>query len=63
MSNEKIKYRYSGKLSKMFWKVIDELPDNENSEMYSLGVALQNLEEQVLNRLSVLKENSVNKKH
>lgn len=50
---KKIKYRYSGDGSKDFWKLVNSLehPDGAWSELYSLGVALQNLEEQVLQRL------------
>ncbi len=50
--NRELKYRYSGKKGKKFWNIVNGFPESERSEMYSLGVALQNLEGQVLKRMS-----------
>ena len=48
-----MKAHYSGKKSKKFWKIINEdLGIIERNELYSLGVALQNLEGFVLKRLN-----------
>lgn len=49
---KKIKYKYSGKKSEKFWDAINKMNISEQSEMYSLGVALQNLEHQVIKRLN-----------
>jgi hypothetical protein len=53
---KRIAYHYSGDNSRSFWNAIKKLRDNKDkreywNELYSLGVALQNLEEQVLRRL------------
>jgi hypothetical protein len=45
-------YHYSGDESKKFWKRVNSLPEPDNMVVYSLGVALQNLEEQVLRALT-----------
>ncbi len=50
MKEKKIKPNYSGKKSNDFWNKIATLKKN-HGEMYSLGVALQNLEHQVLKQL------------
>ena len=40
---------YAGELSKDFWQVVNhEVPKDSWGELYALGVALQNLEHQVL---------------
>ena len=63
MSEEKLSHRYSGNKSKKFWRIVDKLPNEvDRNEIYSLGVALQNLEAFVLKRLNDVKPNSVNKK-
>jgi hypothetical protein len=46
-----MKPRYSGKKSTKFWKQVKGLYSPGYEEMYSLGCALQNLEEYVLGRL------------
>ena len=48
-----IKPKYSGRLSIKFWNTVNnEVKDEANKqEIYSLGVALQNLEGYVLKRL------------
>ena len=52
---KRIAYHYSGDNSRQFWNAIKNLRKINNGEnwgeLYSLGVALQNLEEQVLKRL------------
>ena len=51
--SKSIRPRYSGNKSKYFWKIINEdLGIIERNELYSLGVALQNLEGFVLKRLN-----------
>ena len=51
--SKKISYRYSGQKSTKFWNIVNSLDDaSDRQEMYSLGVALQNLESFVLNQLS-----------
>ena len=42
---------YSGDRSRLFWDMVNSLDGEDKAEMYSLGVALQNLEGQVLRRL------------
>lgn len=39
---------YSGELSTGFWNIVNTLPKEKRLGAYSLGVALQNLEGQVL---------------
>jgi len=47
-----IKHHYSGGASNDFWEKIKRIKDKSDwQEMYSLGVALQNLEEFVLKQL------------
>ncbi len=43
--------RYSGPDSLEFWDRVKRLNGSEHAALYSLGVALQNLEEQVLREL------------
>ncbi len=45
---------YSGDLSRGFWKRVNTLPDDKVGEAYSLGVVLQNLEEDVLRMIANL---------
>jgi hypothetical protein len=54
--SKRIAYHYSGDNSKKFWNTINSLMDKKDkreywNELYSLGVALQNLEDHVLRRL------------
>lgn len=50
---KKIYHRYSGKKSHKFWNVIAKLTNGcDRQELYSLGVALQNLEQYVLKCLN-----------
>jgi hypothetical protein len=44
-----LEHRYSGGKSKIFWQYVRV--SKNHKEMYSLGVALQNLEEFVLKRM------------
>lgn len=39
---------YSGPLSEQFWELVGQLEGEEHDRVYSLGVALQNLESRVL---------------
>jgi hypothetical protein len=49
MKKKKLKLHYSGKESKRFWDIINnKLPPDNQDAAYSLGVALQNLEGQVI---------------
>jgi len=60
---KKLSHRYSGDKSKRFWRIVNNLQNEiDRGEIYSLGVALQNLEEFVLKRLNDVKPDSVNKK-
>lgn len=42
--------QYSGPRSRVFWKRVNRLEEH-HGELYALGIALQNLEGQVLNAL------------
>lgn len=42
---------YSGENSRLFWDAVNS-SKKQQGELYSLGVALQNLESQVLNTLN-----------
>lgn len=44
--------KYSGEKSREFWDIVNALAGVEQSELYRLGVDLQNLEEHVLKRLN-----------
>ena len=47
-----IKEHYSGKISKEFWCLVKKIKsESDHQEIYSLGVALQNMENYVLMRL------------
>ena len=49
----KIRKYYSGKASKDFWDAVKIIKnESDRQEIYSLGVALQNLEEYVIKRLN-----------
>jgi len=43
-----LEFQYSGKNSKAFWGIVNSLPQAKKEVAYALGVALQNLEHQVL---------------
>ena len=43
--------QYGGDRSSKFWKQIHALPDPDSGALYTLGVALQNLEGDVLRML------------
>lgn len=47
-----MKPTYSGKNSKKFWNKINTQPACVQNELYSLGIALQNLEDFVLKRFN-----------
>lgn len=46
-----MKAKYSGKKSYPFWNRVNALNGGNHQELYSLGVALQNLESYVLKSL------------
>lgn len=62
MEDKKIKHRYSGKRSRKFWARVNRLPANDSNTLYSLGVALQNLEHQVLTELHNAEQKAQRKK-
>ena len=47
----RLELHYSGPNSHDFWKIVNSLPETERLAAYSLGVALQNLEGQVLKHI------------
>lgn len=51
MERKKVTPRYSGPESASFWEAIGALPPPHYNALYQLGVALQNLEGQVLKAL------------
>jgi hypothetical protein len=48
--------RYSGGLSKPFWKTINGLPKDSHGELYSLGCVLQDVEYFMLARLESVRK-------
>ena len=55
-----VERHYSGDASRDFWRIVNFLPSKiDVAELYSLGVALQNLEEFVLKRLHDVSPNGV----
>jgi len=59
----KIKPKYSGKYSRKFWNAINSIKNEcDQDELYSLGVALQDLEECILKQLEfkTKQETSIN---
>ena len=54
---------YSNQQSANFWKQVNSLKDeSDRQELYSLGVALQNMEGFVLRQLAVAKKSAVCRK-
>lgn len=52
MKRIRLEHRYSGPASQKFWTIVNSLPRRGKWETcYSLGVALQNLESQVLREI------------
>lgn len=52
--------QYSGKSSKKFWDIVNSINnESDQQELYSLGVALQNMEGYVLKRLRDIKRSYV----
>ncbi len=47
---------YSGPASAAFWDRVNSLPGARNSAAYALGVALQNLEDDVLRQILIFEE-------
>ena len=54
-------HRYSGEKSKRFWKFVNSLKEPYRTELYGLGVVLQNIEDHVLKRLKDESPKSVKK--
>jgi hypothetical protein len=55
-----VKHQYSGNASKDFWNIVNSINNEaDRQELYSLGVALQNMEEYVLKQLQHLKKSYV----
>ena len=55
-----VKANYYGNSSKSFWSIVNAIKkDSDRQEIYSLGVALQNMEEYVLRRLHSIKKSNV----
>lgn len=55
-----VKSHYSGNASKDFWKIVDSIEnDADRQELFSLGVALQNMEDYVLKQLKHIKKSYV----
>jgi len=48
----RLKARYSGDLSRLFWKRVNALPSPHKEALYSCGVLLQEMESRVLNWLN-----------
>lgn len=51
MKRTRLNYHYSGPQSRKFWAVVNTLPKSKWNAAYALGVALQNLEVQVLREI------------
>ena len=50
----KFKRKYSGKKSRKFWdKINEEVNESRHDRNYSLGVALQNIEDAILKQIEV----------
>lgn len=57
---KKLEYRYSGEKSHKFWDIVNSIKhEPDKQELYSLGVALQNMEEYVLKQLKNAKKGVV----
>jgi hypothetical protein len=52
-----MKPHYSGKNSVKFWKRINKLSGSRHDAAYTLGVVLQNLEEDVLYKIKKFEDN------
>lgn len=63
MENKQWSPRYSGNKSKVFWKRVNKLRKGDWQEMFSLGVALQNMEQYVLKQLAQAEEQPVRYKN
>ncbi len=51
--------KYSGEESKEFWEIINNLPEDASSLMYTFGVSLQNLEGEVIKALLELMQDDL----
>ncbi len=58
-----IETHYSGDNSKDFWMMVNCLNEPHRTTLYALGVALQNLEEQVLKNMHDVAPNFVARKY
>ncbi len=55
-----VKSQYSGHGSRDFWEIVNSIKNEaDHQELYSLGVALQNMEDYVLKRLKNIKNSYV----
>ena len=54
MSKIKIKYKYSGDESKKFWDTINRVKNPKGSEAYALGCVLQNIEEDIIDKINMI---------
>ncbi len=51
---KKIKRRYSGKSSEKFWRKVNAIKKSRYQQTaYSLGVVLQNLEDEILTQIEI----------
>jgi hypothetical protein len=56
---KKLKYHYSGDASHDFWDLINKIDGPKHDTFYTLGVALQELEEYVLGRIQLKRPKSI----
>jgi hypothetical protein len=58
-----VKSQYSGNSSQGFWDIVNSIEnESDKQELYSLGVALQNMESYVLRQLKNVKKSYVSDK-
>ncbi len=62
-SKVQLELHYSGKNSNNFWDMVNSLQEPHHTGMYNLGIALQNLEDQVLKNLNDIAPGFVAKKY
>lgn len=57
-----VRHQYSGNGSTDFWNIVNNIKNKtDRQELYSLGVALQNMEDYVLSQLQNIKKSYVHK--
>ena len=59
--DEKKHHHYSGPNSEEFWEKVNRFKGDTHDALYTLGVVLQNLESDVLHKLSLAEENLIEK--